>query len=146
MSRRTPPPVPPGRPEDAEALYRAPLAEFVDARNALAARLRKAGDAEASARVKALPKPSAAAWALNQVYWRARDDYSRMIAAGDRLRSLCDSCIHDSTPVYPGAHHGCQGPAGRHYNLRCDRGKGGSKKAMSRGPRRMMGLSSTCSL
>jgi hypothetical protein len=71
-----------------EALYKAPLAEFVDARNALAARLRKAGDAEASARVKALPKPSAAAWALNQVYWRARDDYSRMIAAGDRLRSL----------------------------------------------------------
>jgi hypothetical protein len=71
-----------------EALYKAPLAEFVDVRNALAARLRKAGDAEASARVKALPKPSAAAWALNQVYWHARDDYSRMIAAGDRLRSL----------------------------------------------------------
>ena len=88
MSPRTPPPVLPGRPEDAEALYRAPLAEFVDARNALAARLRKSGDAEASARVKALPKPSAAAWALNQVYWRAQDDYSRMIAAGDRLRSL----------------------------------------------------------
>lgn len=88
MSPPTPPPVPPGPPEEVEALYRTPLAEFVDARNALAARLRKAGDAEASARVKALPKPSVAAWALNQVYWRARDDYARMIAAGDRLRSL----------------------------------------------------------
>jgi hypothetical protein len=88
VSPPTSPPVPPGPPEEVEALYRAPLAEFVDARNALAARLRKAGDAEASARVKALPKPSAAAWALNQVYWRARDDYARMIAAGDRLRSL----------------------------------------------------------
>jgi hypothetical protein len=88
VSPPTPPPVPPGPPEEVEAIYRAPLAEFVEARNALAARLRKAGDAEASARVKALPKPSAAAWALNQVYWRARDDYARMIAAGDRLRSL----------------------------------------------------------
>jgi hypothetical protein len=88
VSPPTSPSVPPGPPEEVEALYRAPLAEFVDARNALAARLRKAGDAEASARVKTLPKPSAAAWALNQVYWRARDDYTRMIAAGDRLRSL----------------------------------------------------------
>jgi hypothetical protein len=88
LSPHTPPAGPPDLPHEAEALYRAPLAEFVDARNALAARLRKAGDAEASARVKALPKPGAAAWALNQVYWRSRDDYTRMIAAGDRLRSL----------------------------------------------------------
>ena len=48
----------------------------------LATRLRKAGDAEESARVKALPKPSAPAWALNQVYWHARADYDRLIAAG----------------------------------------------------------------
>jgi hypothetical protein len=88
LSPYTPPAGPPDLPHEEEALYRAPLAEFVEARNALAARLRKAGDAEANARVKALPKPSAAAWALNQVYWRARDDYARMIAAGDRLRSL----------------------------------------------------------
>jgi hypothetical protein len=88
MSPRASPPEPPGPRDEVEALYRAPLAEFVDARNALAARLRKAGDAAASARVKALVKPSAPAWALNQVYWRARDDYGRMIAAGDRLRSL----------------------------------------------------------
>jgi hypothetical protein len=88
VSPRTPSSVPPGPPGEVEALYRAPLADFVDVRNALAARLRKAGEAEASARVKALAKPSAAAWALNQVYWRARDDYGRMIAAGDRLRAL----------------------------------------------------------
>jgi hypothetical protein len=24
--------------------------------------------------------------------------------------SLCDSCIHDSAPVYPGAHHGLLNP------------------------------------
>jgi hypothetical protein len=87
MSPRTPSAGPPGLPREVEALYQAPLAGFVDARNALAMRLRKT-DADVSARVKALPKPSAPAWALNQVYWRARDDYERMIAAGDRLRSL----------------------------------------------------------
>jgi hypothetical protein len=36
--------------------------------------------------VKALPKPTAPAWALNQVFWRARAEYDRMIRAGDRLR------------------------------------------------------------
>jgi hypothetical protein len=88
VSPRTPFVVPPGPLPDMAALYQAPLAEFVDTRNALAARLRKAGDAEASGRVKALSKPSAPAWALNQVYWRAPDEYQQMIAAGDRLRSL----------------------------------------------------------
>jgi hypothetical protein len=71
-----------------DALYQGPLGDFIEARNALAARLRNSGDADESARVKALPKPSAPAWALNQVYWHARADYDRMIAAGDRLRTL----------------------------------------------------------
>src|SRR5829696_2539562 len=81
---------PPPDSADAEiaALYRVPRGDFIDARNALAARLRKAGDAEASARVKARPKPGAPSWALNQVYWHARADYDRLIAAGDRLRAL----------------------------------------------------------
>jgi hypothetical protein len=88
MPRRTASPAPPGGDDDLAALYRGPLAEFIDARNRLAARLRQAGDPGESARVKALPKPTAPAWALNQVYWRARDDYDRLIAAGDALRAL----------------------------------------------------------
>jgi hypothetical protein len=89
MARRTASPTPPGSgDDDLAALYRAPLGDFIEARNALATRLRKAGDAEGSARIKALPKPGAPAWALNPVYWHARADYDRLIAAGDRLRSL----------------------------------------------------------
>jgi hypothetical protein len=88
MGRHTASPAPPGGDDDLAALYQAPLAEFIDARNRLATRLRQAGDTEESARVKALPKPSAPAWALNQVYWHAREDYDRLIAAGDRLRAL----------------------------------------------------------
>ena len=88
MARRTASPAPPGGDDDLAALYRGPLAEFIDARNRLATRLRQAGKTEESARVKALPKPSAPAWALNQVYWHARKEYERLIAAGDRLRAL----------------------------------------------------------
>src|ERR671932_801348 len=43
--------------DDLDALYSGPLDEFVTARNALAGRLRKAGDREAAERVKKLPKP-----------------------------------------------------------------------------------------
>jgi len=88
MPRRSASPAPPGGGDEIGALYQGPLAEFIDARNRLAARLRQAGDADESARVKALPKPSAPAWALNQVYWHARQDYDRLIAAGDGLRAL----------------------------------------------------------
>jgi hypothetical protein len=88
MPRRSASPAPPGGGDEIGALYQGPLTEFIDARNRLAARLRQAGDADESARVKALPKPSAPAWALNQVYWHARQDYDRLIAAGDGLRAL----------------------------------------------------------
>jgi hypothetical protein len=100
MARRTASPVPPAGDDDLAALYRGPLAEFIDARNRLAARLRQAGDAAESARVKALPKPSAPAWAINQVYWHARDDYNRLIAAGDGLRALQQQML-GGRPVDP---------------------------------------------
>jgi hypothetical protein len=63
-------------------LYKAPLAEFTAARNALAKSLK--GD-EAK-RVKALAKPNLVPWAVNQVYWRAHGVYDRLLKAGERLR------------------------------------------------------------
>jgi hypothetical protein len=71
-----------------EALYQQPSAAFVAARNALASALKKEGHGDASARVKRLQKPSPGAWALNQVYWRDRPLYDRLVEAGDRLRTL----------------------------------------------------------
>lgn len=64
-------------------LYRLPLAEFTSARNALAKTLK----GEEAKRVKALAKPTVVPWAVNQVYWRARATYDRLIASGDRLRA-----------------------------------------------------------
>src|SRR5262245_40977560 len=62
-------------------LYRAPLAEFTDRRSALAAERKAGGDKAGAARVKALVKPSVAAWAANQVYWRNRSLYDAVAKA-----------------------------------------------------------------
>jgi hypothetical protein len=64
-------------------LYRLPLSEFTAARNALAKTL--AGD-EAK-RVRALVKPTLVPWALNQLFWKARPTYERLLKSGDALRS-----------------------------------------------------------
>jgi hypothetical protein len=66
-----------------DELYRLPLAEFTPARNALAKTLSK-DDAKL---VKALAKPTVVPWAVNQVYWRARATYDRLMKSGEKLRS-----------------------------------------------------------
>lgn len=70
-----------------DRLYQVPPDEFTPARNRLAAQVKAAGDAAAAARIKALEKPSVSAWAVNQLYWRARPDFSAVVDAGDRLRA-----------------------------------------------------------
>ncbi|HEX2051211.1 MAG TPA: hypothetical protein VHJ34_11370 [Actinomycetota bacterium] len=61
--------------DDAASLYELPLDEFTAARDALAARLKRDGDAGAAAEVKKLRKPTVAAWAVNQL---ARRDAGRV--------------------------------------------------------------------
>ena len=72
---------------DIDALFQLPLNEFTPARNALAAKLEEAGRADEAARVKGLAKPPVSAWAVNQLYWRQREPFDRLMAAGDRLRT-----------------------------------------------------------
>lgn len=72
--------------DELEKLYRAPLSEFVFLRNGLAAALKKAGDADGAKRVKALVKPNASAWAVNQLYWKEPLSFAALIEAGDRYR------------------------------------------------------------
>jgi len=64
-------------------LYRLPLGEFTGARNALAKSL---AGAEAK-RVKGLAKPTVVPWAVNQVYWRARSTFDRLMKSGEKLRA-----------------------------------------------------------
>ena len=72
--------------DEVDALFKLPLGEFTPARNALAARLKKAGQQAMADAAKAVPKPSVAAWVVNQLYWRHREPFDRLIEAGDRFR------------------------------------------------------------
>jgi hypothetical protein len=72
--------------DEIDALFKLPLGEFTPARNALAARLKKAGKQALADEVKALPKPSVPAWVVNQIYWRHREPFDCLIEAGERFR------------------------------------------------------------
>ena len=74
--------------DEVDALFKLPLGEFTPARNALAARLRKGGHQNLADAAKALPKPSVAAWVVNQLYWQYREPFDRLIKAGDRFRQV----------------------------------------------------------
>jgi hypothetical protein len=71
---------------DVDALFKLPLAEFIGARNTLAARLKQGGRANDANLVKELAKPSISAWAVNQLYWQHREAFDSLLAAGQRFR------------------------------------------------------------
>jgi len=72
-----------------DRLYQEPLDGFVAARTALAKTL---SGAEAK-RVRALQKPTAVPWAVNQLYWHARPVYDRLIKSGGALRAAQISAL-----------------------------------------------------
>ena len=65
-----------------DRLYQIPLEEFTAARNALAKEMGGGGS-----EIKRLEKPNAAAWAVNQLYWKERKTYDDVIKAAERLRT-----------------------------------------------------------
>src|SRR5438132_10526856 len=71
---------------DIDALFGLSLAEFTGARNALAARLKQGDRRDEAERVKALAKPSVSAWAVNQLYWKHRKAFDRLITSGESFR------------------------------------------------------------
>lgn len=71
--------------DEVDDLFKLPLAEFVDARNALAKRLKQSGRAGDANLVKTLTKPSVSAWTVNQLYWNHRVAFDRLLAAGQRF-------------------------------------------------------------
>ncbi|HEX2123469.1 MAG TPA: hypothetical protein VHL59_17690 [Thermoanaerobaculia bacterium] len=77
-----------GSDTDAEidALFQCSLAEFTGARNALAKHLKNEGRTLDSERVKALAKPPAPAWAVNQLYWQDPKAFDRLLTLGERVR------------------------------------------------------------
>jgi hypothetical protein len=76
----------PAPDERVARLYGLPLDRFTAERNALAAELSSDGDGDAAAAVKALRKPSAAAWAANQLVRAEPDLVEALLGAGGELR------------------------------------------------------------
>jgi hypothetical protein len=79
--------------QDVERLFGLAPAAFVAARDEAARRLKREGDAEAAARVKALRRPSLSAWAVNQLARERRADLARLLEAGERLRAAHEAAV-----------------------------------------------------
>ena len=77
--------------DSVDELFKLPLSEFTGARNSLAAQLKKGGRANDANLVKALAKPSISAWTVNQLYWKQREAFDRLLAAGQRIRQAQSS-------------------------------------------------------
>jgi len=72
---------------DIDDLFALPLDEFTGARNELAKQLKRGGDTDAAEQVRALPKPSVAAWAVNQLARREPEAVRSLLNVAARLRS-----------------------------------------------------------
>ena len=79
--------------DEADELYALPLDEFTSARNELEKRLRKDGQRDEAAEVKALRKPTVPAWALNQVARQRAGEVGDLIDAGRRVREAQDELL-----------------------------------------------------
>jgi hypothetical protein len=70
-----------------DRLYGLPLEDFTAARNDLAGELKTAGETDAAAEVKTLPKPSLSAWTVNQLARRERMQVRALITAAGKMRT-----------------------------------------------------------
>jgi hypothetical protein len=76
-----------------DELFGLPPEEFVAARDELARRLRREGDAEAAKQVKALRRPSLSAWAVNRLARERGRALGSLLAAGERLRAAHQAAL-----------------------------------------------------
>jgi hypothetical protein len=70
-----------------DELFSLEPSEFIAARDALVKELREAGDKEGAAEVKALRRPTVAAWAVNQLARSDPDGIRELVEAGESLRT-----------------------------------------------------------
>ena len=78
---------------EVDVLYEREPDAFVAARDDLVRRLRSAGRRDDAASVKRLRRPTVAAWALNQLSRRRREDVQRLIRHGDELRRVQEELL-----------------------------------------------------
>jgi hypothetical protein len=72
--------------KEIDRLYGLPLGEFTEARDTRVKELRSGGERDAADHVKKARKPTAAAWAANQLARTERMNVRALLTAGDQLR------------------------------------------------------------
>jgi hypothetical protein len=77
----------------ADELYGLAPADFTQARDEVAKRLREEGDRDAGKEVKSLRKPTLAAWALNHLVRHRRKDVEQLLKAGRELRKAQEKLV-----------------------------------------------------
>jgi hypothetical protein len=81
-------------PDDAvDRLYGLPREDFIGERDALAKELRAGGRRDEATAVKALTKPTVAAWAANQAVRSQKGDARELWKAGDQLSAAHDAIL-----------------------------------------------------
>jgi hypothetical protein len=89
-------------PASAADLYALPADRFTEARNGLVKRLRAGGDRDEASRVAKLRRPSAAAWALNQVAREQPDLVVAVLDSGAALKAAMEAALSgDATGLRP---------------------------------------------
>ena len=83
--------------EVADGLYAEPLSTFTASRDAAARSVARGEDAdkELAGRIKALKKPSVAAWAINVLVRRESDQIDQVLEVGSSLRAAAESMSGD---------------------------------------------------
>jgi hypothetical protein len=84
-------------PEATDALFDLPPEDFTVARDRLARRLRSAGRVEDAEGVKAMVRPTRAAWALNRVARRRPERVQALLASARELRVAQDASLAADT-------------------------------------------------
>lgn len=83
-------------PDEAASLFREDPERFVGARDALVAEFRSSGRAEEAAAIKALRRPTAMVWALNQLATRDPSSVRELLDAGTELRAAQQATLSSS--------------------------------------------------
>ena len=84
--------------EGVDELYGLDPNDFVAARNDLAKGLKKGGDKALAAEVAKLKRPTPAAWAVNQLARRHREELEEVVRLGESLRDAQDRALAGDDP------------------------------------------------
>jgi hypothetical protein len=78
---------------ETQKLYGLPLSQFTAARNARAKALKQKGEAELAEAIAALPKPSVATGALNELVHEDPSEVRALVQSGKRLRQAQEAAV-----------------------------------------------------